>query len=463
MGKFKFILFIAAACLIASCAKDEGFGPGPDFHSGMGHGQHFSCPAIMVPAPTGTDDTQNILDAISLAKDKGAGTVVQLQTGTYIVNFIKVYDFYGTVRGAGQEKTFVKPVPGLLCLEETSTVGCVSLLSFIGGNTTLSDISFVMEDGDPCAENYLTYGKDLYVFVKFTDMLPGDGVIPEGHSVKATVRNCSFKAGTNSPDGGGLKYNLSVCIWFGHDFLWTGTGERTIGDLELSNCKFNGSMCAVDLAGMGGGKINVNRNIFLDAYAPLFYYDNINTTGTITGNQFRNSTWYDVYIDDTNLGAYGYYTDEAPVKRSLFRLAGNTFHTTNYGGSFIQPAGVSIYMLDMRTAARPEENMPMKFIVENNLLFLNEDASGIVGLNNRDAMIVANKFIGDGKTGISLNGTSSDVMALNLKVLGNNFMASDLETDVMLGEFTTNCLVTRNRRDVVVDLGVNNKIAGMPK
>lgn len=416
----------------------------------------------MVPAPDGTDDTENIIEAINLAKANGPGSVVQLQEGTYMVNFIKVYDFIGTFKGAGKEKTFVKPVPGLLCLEETSTVGCVSLISFIGGDITMSDISFTVDDGDPCAADYLTYARDLYVLVKFTDMLH-EGGIPEEHSVNASVRNCNFTCGTNSPDGAGLKYNTSVFIWFGHDFLWTGSGERAVGDLNLQNCNFTGSMCAIDLAGMGDGKISVSRNKFIDVYAPLFYYDNINITGLIGQNRFINSTWYDVYIDDTNLGVYGYYTDEAPVKRSLFKISGNFFDTYNYGGSYLQPCGVGIYMLDMRTAARPEENMPMRFIVENNHMLLHESASGIVGLNNRDAMIVANKFSGAGATGVSLNGSSSDLMASNLKILGNNFISSDLETDVLLGEFTTNCLVTGNHRDIIVNLGVNNKIAGMPK
>ncbi|NMC38403.1 MAG: hypothetical protein GYA41_08785 [Bacteroidales bacterium] len=54
-------------------------------------------------------------------------------------------------------------------------------------------------------------------------------------------------------------------------------------------------------------------------------------------------------------------------------------------------------------------------------------------------------------------------MASSLKVLGNKFMESDLETDILLGEYTTNCLVTRNRRDNVVNLGINNMIKGMPK
>lgn len=127
------------------------------------------------------------------------------------------------------------------------------------------------------------------------------------------------------------------------------------------------------------------------------------------------------------------------------------------------PAGTAMYLVDYRNTMYPEEKMPMKFLVENNQINLYENATGIVGLNNQDAMIVANKFRGTGKTGISLNGTSADFMASSLRVLANKFMESNLETDVLLGEFTTNCLVTRDRRDNVVNLGVNNKITGMPK
>ena len=103
----------------------------------------------------------------------------------------------------------------------------------------------------------------------------------------------------------------------------------------------------------------------------------------------------------------------------------------------------------------------MKFMAENNIFKLHEGATGIVGLNNKDAMILANKFTGKGVTGISLNG-EGEAYSLNNKILGNNFSMADYETAIYLGLRTKNCLVAGSPVAVIVNVGAGNKITGKP-
>lgn len=317
--------------------KDEGFGPGPDFHSGMGHGQQLGCPDIMVPAPNGTNDTQNILDAIALAQAKGPGSVVQLQKGTYFIGFTQIRDFVGTIKGCGKGQTIVKPVADLPCHEEALLTGCVSLLTFIGGDVTLKDMSFKIDDVCPCSQPYVsTYlSRDLYILIKFIDRFH-NLYDPENRYIKATVENIDFEGGI---DGQGEEagpyaiYNVCATIWFGHDYSFTMAPDetRSCGDMTVSNCTFRKVWCAIDIAGVGGGKLVTKNNKFLNIGSPLFYFDIINTEGIISGNLFDRNTIYDILIDDMDYGVYGFYPYSVPVKRAIWKITNNIFNTKNFG------------------------------------------------------------------------------------------------------------------------------------
>ena len=167
MGKYRFLFLVTALCILASCAKEErfssdGFGPS-DMAKGFGHG--FQEKVFMVPLPNGTNDTENIMNTIALAQAQGPGSVVQFQEGTYHIGFIEIREFEGTIRGAGMNKTIVKPIMGLPCLEESKKdLGCCTC-SFIGGNITMSDISFDIDDGETCKEEYTTTGPMGRIFI----------------------------------------------------------------------------------------------------------------------------------------------------------------------------------------------------------------------------------------------------------------------------------------------------------
>ncbi len=174
MGKYRCLFLVSALCILASCAKEErfssdGFGPS-DMAKGFGH--CYNSKVFMVPPPNGTNDTESLMNTIGLAQSQGPGSVVQLQKGTYNIGFIEIREFEGTIRGAGMDKTIIKPVPNLPCHDEVPKTLTVALVSFIGGDIKMSDLSFKVDDGEPCERNYTTnpdMGSDLYILVKLVD------------------------------------------------------------------------------------------------------------------------------------------------------------------------------------------------------------------------------------------------------------------------------------------------------
>jgi hypothetical protein len=468
MKKSLLPILLLIMLIISACSKD-GFMPGNDFK------HHYSddfpvmgfTPGLIKVSPVIGDNTQIILDAFEKAKEYGEGAIIQLEEGIYNLRFIEVFEFSGTIMGAGKGKTIIKPIIGLPCLAELSKnrTWLISLVSFIGGNIKLSDLTFISDDGKACDEDYLIFGSDLYVMVKFTDRLH-ESYAPESAYIKASVENVDFIAGKDDGTGFGYKSNVCNAIWFGLDVRAprADTDRRTNGNLLIRNCRFEGYLSALDAPCMGGGNITIINNVFNGNYVPLYIYDNLNTDGFISGNSFTNTIFYDMYIDNTEMGdVFGYYPITTPTRRSVFRISKNSFNTSNSGETFQNPSGVSMYLFDKRTSQYPEENMQMKFFVENNSIHLCEGATGIVGINNRDAMIIANKFSGKGTTGISMNGdTNAGIFSSQLKLLGNDFSgASYTEADIILGTNTMNCLVAGSPKDIIVNMGSNNKITGM--
>jgi hypothetical protein len=466
MRKYRFLFLVTALCILASCAKEDrfssdGFGPS-DMAKGFGH--CYNSKVFMVPPPNGTNDTESLMSTIALAQSQGSGSVVQLQKGIYHIGFIEIREFEGTIRGAGMGKTIIKLAEDLPCLEMIEYTGCFALFSFIGGDIKMQDISFIIEDGRVCVEPDNEYGNgyDLYILLKFTDAFH-DFFVPDVRHVKACVENIEFDGGIDNEGGSGQQFNVNSAIWFGFDYgISTFPNDlRANGDMTVRNCSFKHFLCAIDIPGLGDGNINITTNIFKDLSAPLFIFDNINTKGVITNNSFSESLFYDLLIwdlDYTVLG-YNFYPYSKPSTKTSWKISGNTFNTQNFGGEFQYPNGVSIYLLDARRVFHPEENLAMEFFVNNNTLNLQKDAKGIVGYNNIGAMVVSNKFKGTGVVGISLdveNGGDSK----NNKILGNNFSMADYETDIYLGEYTSNCLVAGSPMATIVNDGVNNHITG---
>lgn len=466
MRKLTYLFVILIMLLMGACSKD-GFDPGNSDQMGgddflkAGHGAK-----VIVVSPDGDDNTQDLLNAFNQAKLLGPGVVVQLVEGVYDVGFMEIVEFKGTLKGVGMGKTIIKALPDLPCHERVTRTGCIPLITFIGGDIKIIDLSVKMDDGFACISEVPGFGRDLYAMVGMVDDLHGIYSL-EKNFVNAWIDRVEFVGGVDDYYESGFgKYNVMAAIWFGHDFVWPASPseKRANGNLTVTNCTFKNVVAGLNAAGMSTGNMLVRNSMFPDLYHPLMFFDCLNTECIISNNQFSKSKYFDIFINNMDYSVYGAYQSETPAQNSSYRIAGNVFDTYNsmLPNPSGNPSGVSIYLLDLRASMYPSENMPMQCIVENNRINLNEGAKGIVGLNNKNGMFLANKFSGNGTAGISIDGdAAAGVYASGNKLLGNKFVeAENSEADIVLGPNTTKCLVAGSSMADIDDNGVDNKITG---
>src|SRR5208282_4899143 len=104
---------------------------------------------IWVAPPNGKDDTANIQAALDACVARGPGCTVQLQAGRYLTKQVVVYNFRGTFKGMGIDRTTIEALPNLPVTNLTVTscqpnlTDCIwpGLFEFVDGNISVSDLS----------------------------------------------------------------------------------------------------------------------------------------------------------------------------------------------------------------------------------------------------------------------------------------------------------------------------------
>jgi hypothetical protein len=109
-------------------------------------------PTIWVAPPNGVNDTANIQAALNACVAQGPNCTVQLQAGRYLTKQVVTYNFRGTFKGMGQDRTIIEalpnlpvvlldPVTGGECAPNTTTCPWPSLMIFVDGDIHVSDLS----------------------------------------------------------------------------------------------------------------------------------------------------------------------------------------------------------------------------------------------------------------------------------------------------------------------------------
>ncbi len=104
-----------------------------------------------VPSPNGTDDTTNIQTALDACVADGPPCTVQLAAGTYHTRQLVAYNFRGTFRGVGTDRTTIEALPLPVTFEpfqpcQPNTTTCLwpTLMIFVDGDISISDLSVHM-------------------------------------------------------------------------------------------------------------------------------------------------------------------------------------------------------------------------------------------------------------------------------------------------------------------------------
>jgi hypothetical protein len=198
-------------------------------------------------------------------------------------------------------------------------------------------------------------------------------------------------------------------------------------------------------------------NIFTNCYeGTSFWSDFDDVEISITGNTFNIPVWF--YGTDVSNGYP--YGPVVQTKAPLVNIEDNIYNKT---GGEMDPTASALWVEDYQNAIHPEVNLPMHVSIRNNLLNLDQTATGMTLAETQNAVVINNKFTGNGYYGIyAFLYCGCGPLSENGRIIGNNFSKAAFSmAAVYLDANTKNWIVAGNHGGSVDNDGINNVITGM--
>ena len=305
-------LYVVPAILVAlavSCSKDSPLNNsiGLDQFSGN---ESVKMGGNVIEVAPGPDDTQALIDAFALAETSGNKAVVKLLPGTFEIGWIEVREFNGTLTGSGKGETIITNLPDLSPDELIGQNKVPALLTFIGGDVTLSNLSVILSEG-------LSWlGMNEMNMLLFSDYAAD--FTPTEKNIRVKLNNIEV-TGILLPDvllweGGPVAdipyYNFNG-VKFAPDMLDVNTIVlRSNIDINISNSNVSKFMRGIYAWGLKSGILDFGTsggNVFSDNNQGLVVNENIGVNVKIWNNEFTVPPYYWNGIDlntDESLGTY---------------------------------------------------------------------------------------------------------------------------------------------------------------
>jgi hypothetical protein len=421
-----------------------------------------------VPKPHGHDDTAAVQAGLDWCAAHGPGCTVQLQAGTYRTRQLVEYNFRGTFRGAGQNRTTIQALPHLAvtatdyvngeCLPNLTDCRWPSLIVFVDGSIAVSDLSI----REPWAGTDTTTGFMLGggPFTALIDALRFMGQA----RTDVSIDRVSIASTTDPSDGSCGGY--SVC----NGVIYTGELPRSSTYLDYSWLT---------------GSLSVRNSTF----STLF--DGVSTDGfarsqrvTIGGSRLAGNTFSDVNVGidleasqgsvvdvshNTSTGNWAgmwvvpWLPEFAPNSPSQYLIHDNTFVTTGW-------ADYDIQLFD-----NPASPWIRASIWSNRLTMLAPEGEGVDATFTTGTVITDNTITGSGAAdaiglfsvaggmvaGNNVSGTTLAGYAVNQSDPGLGFSQIHVGTSMYTTEPSSHVVVKCSRAaDTVTDLGTSDKILG---
>lgn len=453
--KTKKLVLLIFVCfgLLFGCNNDEM--PGDDL-AGINL-KKASAPAVFMVEPSGGDDTPAISQAFEKAKAAGTGSVVQLCEGEYHVGYMEIYDFCGSLKGAGKGKTIITVLPGLNLDELFAQHLLHCMVKFIGGDVCLSHFTLQTPPGQ-LSVGWPNKG-NIYSLLNFSAFSINYEFGNENRSINVVIDNVCFRGHLLEGGPGYVNgYNCMIGVRAGFDYYspYVAPFEplpREKIDFKITNCEFDTFVYGLGLEGMMNSRViigeNSKGNIFNNLDQQGGVWESRNTVVSVEGNTFNIPEFsYGLDLDD-----YPYYVifrNEPSEKATVFNVQNNSFNMTH--------SEYALFLRNRRTRTNPEEPAAI-YQVRNNLFNMADGYEwGINSYYTQGMVIRNNKFTGQGDLALYLVNYSKGGL-----VLGNNFSTAEFGTGVAYLNASTSdwTFVGGNFTDKVIDLGANNVFTGM--
>lgn len=458
-----FFLIVAALCIFASCSKDTGWNPGQLTGDQLSKGQAVHVPVVVLPLNKDGDgdDTNDLLKAIENAD---AGTIIRLEEGTYYLGYTEIYGFEGSIIGAGKDKTIIQLIGQLEVTPQIDLNLLPAWIRIIGGNITISDLTFKTFDGYLMSDTDPWYGKMLTSLItvnNYNEYFMADNP----PFMNFTMKNVKMEGGY-VPAGEGIlgsDANSVMTFWMGTDIYYFG-GELplTSGRFNIVDCYFEHSCDGWEAFSFGSNaSLTCTGCTFKDCVYGIYMTANYNSRFNIFRNKFINSMLCDIYAEDND---WGFPFTDAVVRPCEYYVTGNMFTTL--------PNVASLTFKDNWVLSHPSLYQPVFAVAKGNTFWLAEGSTGISCLNSIGAQIRNNRFLGKASTGIFVDGSEvfdpityeslGTPWAKNVTLLGNNLAGLESSVaDIWLGPQSMNCNVAGLSSDSVLDEGTGNNIVGL--
>lgn len=414
---------------------------------------------IKVPPPNGVDDTAVIQRALDEAVAKGPGTTVQLAAGKYLTQQLVTYNFHGTFKGEGKDKTILEALPELLvnipdfCLDVRMPNGTTnrwpSLIIFVDGDIRVSDlvIKITATQGTAttpwlmCGGTYTNLIDVLRFMGQYTTHARVDRIAIEG-SPDDSPNSWGYNAWNGVMFAGELPhipYKFDLDYYFlsgtlavrGSHFKSLNDGVCVDGFIQNAKVTLGGSP--------GEGNVTENTNVGFDMEAAENSHFEISynqTMGNYAGMWII--PWLDPFV---------------PSKPSQYSIHDNTFATSG-------PYADGIYLWN------DPSNPWIRGMIYHNTIEQKSDFmwAGIGAYNTKGTFLWNNTITGSGAAAIQLGG--DEAVDTLCTVLGNHLRGFSADpsfglAQIHLGPATShNLVVCASPLDTVLDEGTRNLIIG---
>ena len=409
---------------------------------------------VKVAPPNGVDDTAHIQAALDSCVVYGPGCTVQLAAGNYLTKQLVAYNFRGTFKGMGMDRTTIEALPNLPvtlappgeCLPNITTCLWPSLIIFVDGNIHVSDLSIHITAAP---------GTATAPWLGFTTLLDALRFMGQ-HPTDVAIDRISIEGlPDNSPTSFGIMVGFGVGFNVVNEIIYTGELPRSStpfdyyflsGSLTVRNSSFK---MAID---------GVSQDGFLQS-------SHITIGGSpSTGNTFENvfvgmdmegseSSTFDISYNV----ASGVYGGMWVVPWQSVFVAASPSQYFIHDNSFVGTGSVAEGMYFEDDTANPW----IQAAVWNNTIELQNDLMEGIGAYNTKGTVIWNNTItgSNGTDAIGLWSSSQDIVA------GNTVTGFTVDptgyAQIYLDSSTSNDLVVcAERSDTVLNQGTHNAIIG---
>ena len=414
---------------------------------------------VPVPSPNGSDDTAKIQAALNACVAHGPGCTVQLQAGKYLTSQLVAYNFRGTFKGMGQDKTTIQALPALPvtlpdvffngeCAPNTTNCLWPDLIIFVDGDIKVSDFT-VHVPSVPATQLWFGNGMPATVL--------NDGIRFMGKNpTNAVVRRVSFEGMRDQSATSCPNYNFCNAVIYAGEFPRSHTPFDYYflsGTFSVSNSHF--------------------KNVSLGTVADAFLQNCTVVIGgsPLTGNMFENVDAAGPFLtaSDNCLEEVSYNTSNgniAPVwiqpyqvfvatKPSIYLIHDNILKTAGLNAD-------GIVIVD-----NPSSRTVNAFVYDNAVEMQQGVGFDAIGAYfTADTLVANNKIAGSAADAIGIwGGTHAAVLVNDVTGFTPN-PASGLAQIVLDGDLVglpdTNdsLVVCRSPTNTVLNLGAGNKVIG---